>query len=79
MFSHWRHDLNTDHEAAAQMTIVAARHVPSVLMYRSNWYPSGAAPFNGTVLVDVSDVMELKRKSLACYEGEIRSRGAACT
>jgi LmbE family N-acetylglucosaminyl deacetylase len=76
VFSHWRLDLNTDHEAAAKMTLVAARHVPSVLMYRSNWYQP-AAPFNGTFLVDVSEVIELKRQSLACYQTEIENRTPA--
>src|SRR3954463_12097448 len=73
VFSHWRQDLNTDHEAAAKLTIVAARHIPSVLMYRSNWYQP-AAPFNGCVLVDISEVIELKQRSLACYQTEIRNR-----
>jgi len=73
VFSHWRLDLNTDHEAAAKMTIVAARHVPCVLMYRSNWYQP-AAPFNGTFFVDISEVIELKRESLACYQTEIANR-----
>jgi N-acetylglucosamine malate deacetylase 1 len=76
VFSHWRLDLNTDHVAAAQMTTVAARHVPSVLMYRSNWYPSGA-PFHATCSVDISDVIDVKRKSLACYKGEIENRTPA--
>jgi N-acetylglucosamine malate deacetylase 1 len=73
VFSHWRLDLNTDHEAAAKMTLVAARHVPCVLMYRSNWYQP-ATPFNGTFFVDISDVIELKRRSLACFETEIANR-----
>jgi LmbE family N-acetylglucosaminyl deacetylase len=76
VFSHWRLDLNTDHEAAAKMTIAAARHVPAVLMYRSNWYQP-AAPFNGTFFVDVSEVIELKRQSLACYRTEIANRTPA--
>jgi LmbE family N-acetylglucosaminyl deacetylase len=73
VFSHWRLDLNTDHEAAAKMTLVAARHVPCVLMYRSNWYQP-AGPFGGTFFVDISDVIHLKRKSLECYQTEIANR-----
>jgi LmbE family N-acetylglucosaminyl deacetylase len=73
VFSHWQRDLNTDHEAAAKMTIVAARHVSSVLMYRSNWYQP-AAPFNGSFFVDISEVIDLKRKSLACYQTEVANR-----
>jgi LmbE family N-acetylglucosaminyl deacetylase len=74
VFSHWQYDLNTDHEAAAKMTIVAARHVPGVLMYRSNWYQP-AHPFNGIFFVDISETIEQKIKSLQCYESEIRNRG----
>jgi N-acetylglucosamine malate deacetylase 1 len=74
VFSHWRSDLNTDHEAAAQLTIVAARHVPSVLMYRSNWYQP-SQPFNGTFFFDISTVIDLKKQCLDCYLSEIKNRG----
>ena len=73
VFSHWRADLNTDHEAAARITTVAARHVPSVVMYRSNWYQPGP-PFNAIVSVDISETIDVKRQSLACYATEIANR-----
>ena len=73
VFSHWNRDLNTDHEAAARMTIVAARHVPSVLMYRSNWYQP-AEPFNGTFFVDISATVDVKRQCLECFRSELRNR-----
>jgi LmbE family N-acetylglucosaminyl deacetylase len=75
VFSHWTHDLNTDHAAAAQMTIVAARHVPSLLMYRSNWYQV-TQPFNGTFFVDISETVDTKRRSLECYQVEITNRSS---
>jgi LmbE family N-acetylglucosaminyl deacetylase len=74
VFSHWNHDLNTDHEAAAKLTRVASRRVPSVLMYRSNWYQT-EQPFNGTFFVDVSETIEVKRQSLGCFESELANRG----
>lgn len=74
VFSHWSQDLNTDHEAAAKLTRVAARRVPSVLMYRSNWYPAEQA-FHGSFYVDISETVEQKRRSLACFESEIANRG----
>jgi LmbE family N-acetylglucosaminyl deacetylase len=58
------------------MTIVAARHVSCVLMYRSNWYQPGP-PFNGSFFVDISEVIDVKRKSLACYQTEIANRTPA--
>jgi len=73
VFSHWSHDLNTDHAAAAKLTQVAARHVPSLLMYRSNWYPA-TEPFAGTFFVDISETVDVKRRSLECYAGEIANR-----
>lgn len=76
VFTHWNHDLNTDHAAAAQITIVASRHVPCLLMYRSNGHPS-TAPFNGIFSIDISDVIELKKRSLGCYKSEINNRGQA--
>jgi N-acetylglucosamine malate deacetylase 1 len=76
VFSHWNLDLNTDHEAAAKTTLVAARHVPCILMYRSNWYQV-SAPFNGIFFVDISDVVDRKRRCLECYQTEIKNRGRA--
>jgi N-acetylglucosamine malate deacetylase 1 len=73
VFSHWTQDLNTDHEAAAKLTLVASRHVPRVLMYRSNWYQP-SRPFNGTVFVDVTGTIDIKRRSLECFQSEVRNR-----
>ena len=67
---------NTDHEAAAKLTIVASRHVPSLLMYRSNWYQP-AEPFNGTFFVDISETADLKRRSLECFRSELENRKRA--
>jgi LmbE family N-acetylglucosaminyl deacetylase len=76
LFCHWLYDLNTDHRAAAQLCIVAARRVPTVLMYRSNWHLTGRT-FHGVCMVDVSGSIAKKRKSLACYRVEIANRGRA--
>jgi N-acetylglucosamine malate deacetylase 1 len=76
VFSHWKCDLNTDHEAAAKVTFVAARHVPCVLMYRSNWYQPSSA-FNGIFSVDISNTIDQKIKCLECYQSEIKNRGRA--
>jgi len=73
VFTHWQYDMNTDHEAAAKITMVASRHVPSVLMYRSNWYQPDRA-FNGIFYVDISKTIEKKIKSLESYSVEITNR-----
>ncbi len=73
VFSHWQYDMNTDHEAAAKISTVAARHVHSILMYRSNWYQPDRA-FNGIFYVDISKTIDRKVKSLECYSVEIENR-----
>lgn len=73
VFCHWRHDMNTDHEAASKITTVAARHVPRILAYRSNWYQPDRA-FNGIFYVDISGSVEKKIKSLESYSVEVKNR-----
>lgn len=73
VFSHWQYDMNTDHEAAAKITTVAARHVHSILMYRSNWYQPDRA-FNGIFYVDISKTIHKKIRSLESYSVEIQNR-----
>jgi LmbE family N-acetylglucosaminyl deacetylase len=73
VFSHWQYDMNTDHEAAAKITTVAARHVHSILMYRSNWYQPDRA-FNGIFYVDISNMIDKKITSLESYSVEIQNR-----
>ena len=74
LFCHWRQDMNTDHVAAAQLSIVAGRHLNRILMYRSNWYQPDKA-FNGIVYSDISRTMDIKKKALLSYESEIKNRG----
>jgi LmbE family N-acetylglucosaminyl deacetylase len=73
VFTHWQYDMNTDHEVAAKIATVAARHVHSILMYRSNWYQPDRA-FNGIFYVDISKTIQKKIKSLECYSVEIANR-----
>lgn len=73
VFTHWRHDMNTDHEVASKITTVAARHVSKILAFRSNWYQPDRA-FNGNFYVDISQQIEMKKKSLECYSVEIKNR-----
>lgn len=76
VLSHWRYDMNTDHAAAAKLTTVAARHVPTLLQFRSNWYQPDRA-FHGIYYVDISDYVEQKIRSLEQYSVEINNRGRA--
>lgn len=74
LFTHWLHDLNTDHAATARISIIAGRHLPRVAMYRSNWYQLDR-PFHENLFVDITDFAQVKRDSLHCYAGEIKNRG----
>jgi LmbE family N-acetylglucosaminyl deacetylase len=75
VFSHWPHDLNTDHAAAARLTLTAARRVSRVLLYRTNRYITGV-PFNPSHFMDISGMVDIKRRALAFFATEIRNRGA---
>jgi len=74
VFSHWQYDMNTDHAAAAKLSIVAARHVPTILQYRSNWYQPDRA-FNGIYYIDISNQIQKKETCLLRYGSEVSNRG----
>lgn len=74
IFTHWKHDMNTDHVATSEISIVAARRVNRVLMYRSNWYPVDKT-FNTIVYSDITKTMSIKIKALRAFPGEIKRFG----
>jgi LmbE family N-acetylglucosaminyl deacetylase len=74
IFSHWQYDMNTDHAAAAKISIVAGRHVPTILQYRSNWYQPDRA-FNGIYYIDISRQIGKKEECLKQYGSEVSNRG----
>ncbi|MBU1610831.1 MAG: PIG-L family deacetylase, partial [Proteobacteria bacterium] len=53
IYSHWIHDIHRDHEFVGRCTLMAGRHVPRFLMYRSNHYDSIQA-FPGNIYSDIS-------------------------
>ena len=38
VYTHWVGDIHHDHHAVAKASLHSCRHVPRLLMYRSNWY-----------------------------------------
>ena len=78
IFAHWIGDLHEDHNEVARATLVAARHFPSLFVFRSNWYHS-PMDFVGNVYVDISKYMGKKEELLRIHETEYKRRGLAWT
>ena len=76
LYTHWRDDGHLDHRALALASLSAARHLPRILMYRSNSYVSGR-PFDGRFYVDVSEHMETKLQALRAHRSEVDRLGEA--
>lgn len=74
IFSHWLGDLHEDHYEVARASLLAARHYPSVLLYRSNWYHSDKE-FKGRFYIDISHEMEEKIEILKMHKSEYKRKG----
>lgn len=70
VFTHWLGDVHHDHQAVAKAAIHCCRHIPRVLMYRSNWYES-AYGFRGNFYVDITDTWDIKEQALMAYGSEM--------
>jgi len=70
IYSHWVHDLHRDHKNLANCTLMAGRHVPRFLMYRSNFYNT-EENFRGNFYVDITDVMDKKIKVIKAHKSEL--------
>lgn len=70
VYSHWTGDLHRDHQLAARCAIMAGRHVPRFLMYRSNYYDSDGA-FRGNYYTDISAYIEDKIAVIKSHQSEL--------
>ena len=70
IYSHWGHDIHRDHQLAGRATMMAGRHVPRFLMYRSNYYDADQE-FRGNFYVDITDVMERKVEVIKAHQSEL--------
>ena len=74
-YIHWAADTHHDHQVLAQASLHCCRHVPKVLMYRSNWYQSTVS-FNGNFHVDISAHWPTKLAAIEAHATEVtRTRG----
>jgi len=74
VYTHWIADIHHDHQAVSRASLHSCRHVPRLLMYRSNWYHSHLE-FKGNFYVDISNYWELKRRSIEAHESEMERTG----
>ncbi len=69
LYTHWKDDIQHDHINLAKASIHAGRHVPRILMYRSNWYLSDGN-FKANYFVDISETWEIKEKAILAHQSE---------
>ena len=74
VYTHWEGDGHLDHHHLARASISAARHVPRVLAYQSNYHPS-ASIFQGTFFKDITSTMSAKKAAIQCFESEMKRAG----
>lgn len=74
VYTHWSGDVHHDHRAVSLSSLHSCRHVPRLLMYRSNWYHSCDA-FNGTYYVDITETWGTKEAAIREHKSEISRVG----
>jgi len=75
IYTHWHGDAHHDHRAVALASLHCARRVPTILAYRSNWYP-GTQEYSPTFCVDISAHWDIKARAMKAHHSEMeRTRG----
>ncbi len=75
IYTHWDYDIHQDHQAIGKATLAAGRKVNRILMYQSNLYMN-TSPFRANYFVDISDFIEIKKKSILVHRTEVKKFGA---
>lgn len=71
VYTHWVGDIHHDHQAVAKASLHSCRHVPNMLVYRSNWYHSNL-DFKGNFYIDITDHWAKKESALLVHESELQ-------
>lgn len=74
VYAHWIGDIHHDHQAVARASQHSCRHVPRMLMYRSNWYHS-TSDFRGTFYVDITNYWAVKKRAIEAHKSEMKRTG----
>ena len=75
VYTHWVGDIHHDHQAVARASLHSCRHVPRLLMYRSNWYHS-TLDFRGNFYVDITHHWDAKEQAIRAHKSEMDRTGA---
>lgn len=70
VYAHWIGDIHHDHQAVAKASLHSCRHVPRLLMYRSNWYHS-TMEFRGNFYIDITRQWEIKERAIQAHASEM--------
>lgn len=70
VYTHWVGDVHHDHQAVACASLHSCRHVPRMLMYRSNWYHSNL-DFKGNFYVDITECWSKKEEAILAHKSEL--------
>ena len=74
VYAHWTGDVHHDHQAVGKASLHSCRHVPRILMYRSNWYHS-TLEFRGNFYVDITQSWEIKERAIRAHVTEMDRTG----
>ncbi len=74
VYSHWAGDIHHDHQAVAKASLHSCRHVPRLLMYRSNWYHS-TCDFRANFYVDITEQWQTKENAIRAHASEMERTG----
>ena len=69
LFTHFGTDMNQDHVEASRICVTAGRHCANILQFQSNGYILDNV-FYPTFFIDISDVIDVKKKALSQYSQE---------
>ena len=74
VYAHWTGDIHHDHQAVARASLHSCRHVPRMLMFRSNWYQSNL-DFRGNFYIDITDYLGTKEQAIRAHKSEMDRTG----
>lgn len=74
VYAHWTGDIHHDHQAVARASLHSCRHVPRLLMYRSNWYHS-TLEFRGNFYFDITEFWQTKEQAVLAHVTEVDRTG----